>query len=280
VSPGIVRVFFLAVMAVFVGAARAAPLKVATLSTVLTEFVSEVGGSDVTLLPLLPAGMDPHTFEPSPRELASLQSADLILTAGLELEPGLLKAISNSATHGACVNLSPAADPHWWNSVTAAAAIVRRVAEELKRARPSAGRRIDDRAAGTLSALAALDRQLRQALETVPPARRILVTSHDAFAWFARDYGFRVFSLTGINAAAEPNARDLARIVDIIRGSGVKTIFLESAANARLIRALAEETGARVGGTLYADGLSPDGDAATYAGMMRHNVSTLVDGLK
>jgi zinc/manganese transport system substrate-binding protein len=212
--------------------------------------------------------------------LAALQNSDLILVAGLDLDPGLLKAVSNVSHPAATVNLSPAPDPHWWNSVQATETVVRRLSGELKRARPAAASGFTARTATLLAELDALDQEIRLKLGTIPPSHRVLVTTHDAFAWFARDYGFQVYPLTGINPESEPNARDLARIVDLMGQAGVKTIFFESAANPRLITALAEETGARVGGALYADGLSPLGDGATYAGMIRHNILTLVDGLK
>jgi zinc/manganese transport system substrate-binding protein len=105
------------------------------------------------------------------------------------------------------------------------------------------------------------------------------VTNHDAFAWFARDYGFSVHPISGLSPDSEPGARALARLADLVRERHIPAIFVESSENSALAAALADETGARLGGTLYADGLSPDGDGATYEGMFRHNVRTIVDAL-
>ena len=258
----------------------AAPLRIASLSTVLTEFTVAVGGPDVAVTGLIRPGVDPHTFEPSPRDLAGLRDYDLILAAGLDLDPGLVKAVSNAGGSAAWVNLSPDPDPHWWNSVVAAETIVRRLTAELIRRRPVAAEGFSARSTALLATLTRLDQDCRSRLAAIAPRRRVLVTTHDAFAWFAHDYGFQVYPLSGVNAEAEPNAREVARIVDEIHRAGVTTLFFESAANPHLIAALAEETGARAGGMLYADGLSPNGDGTTYVGMIQHNISTLVDGLK
>jgi zinc/manganese transport system substrate-binding protein len=275
-----VRIALALVLLAFPATAPAAPLRIASLSTVLTEFILTVGGPDVAVTGVIRPGVDPHTFEPSPRDLAGLRNFDLILAAGLDLDPGLVKAVRNAGGSAAWVNLSPDPDPHWWNSVVAAETIVRRLTAELSRRRPAAAGGFTARSTALLSELSRLDQDCRRRLDAIAPRRRILITTHDAFAWFAHDYGFQVYSLSGVNAEAEPNAREVARIVDEIRRAGVATLFFESAANPHLISALAEETGARAGGMLYADGLSPDGDGATYAGMVRHNISTLVDGLK
>jgi len=260
--------------------ASADPLRVATVSTVLTEFATTIGGPDAQVLGLIRPGVDPHTFEPSPRDLTAVRDYDLILAAGLDVDPSLVKAVTHTGGKAEWINLSLNPDPHWWNSVVAAEGIVRRLTAELQRRKPEAQSGFAVRSAALLGRLSRLDFTSRQQLNEIPPRRRVLITTHDAFAWFARDYGFQVYSLAGVNAEAEPSARDVARVVDEIRRAGVTTLFFESAANPHLVSALAEETGAKAGGTLYADGLSPDGDGATYAGMIRHNISTLVDGLK
>ena len=184
--------------------AGAAPLRIASLSTVLTEFTVTVGGPDVAVTSLIRPGVDPHTFEPSPRDLAGLRDFDLILAAGLDLDPGLVKAVSNAGGSAAWVNLSPDPDPHWWNSVVAAETIVHRLTAELTRRRPSAAGGFTTRSTALLARLSQLDQDCRHRLDAIAPRRRVLITTHDAFAWFARDYGFQVYPLSGVNAEAEP----------------------------------------------------------------------------
>lgn len=276
-------------------AARGAPLQVVTLSTVLTEIATAVGGDAVSVTALVRPGVDPHTFEPAPQDLRAMAEADLVLGAGLGLEPYLDRLTANAGARGRIAEVGDAlagstlyvggsgrreADPHWWNSVFATMTITRRVAVELTALRPADGPEFAAHAQAYLAQLGALERWTRAQVDLIPPDRRLLVTTHDAFGWFARDYGFTIRSISGISPEAEPNARDLARLVDWIRQRHIPAIFVENSANRRLVAAVVEETGVRLGGELYPDGLTPDADGATYAGMVRHNVLTLVAALR
>jgi zinc/manganese transport system substrate-binding protein len=273
----------------------AGPLRVVTLSTVLTEFATEVGGSEVTVTGLLPPGVDPHAFEPAPADLRTLANADLILASGLGVESYLGKLAANSGTRGPIVEVGDVLadhlltaeehgrrepDPHWWNSLPAAQRVVRAVAAALDAQRPAAATGFDARAAALVARLAALDLWTRAQLAVLPPARRQLVTTHDAFSWFARDYGFTVHPISGLSPEAEPDARDLARLVDLIRRERIPAVFIENSESSKLAEALVRETGARLGGVLYADGLVPEADGATYEAMFRHNVLTIVAALR
>jgi len=273
----------------------AAPLQVVSLSTVLTEIAVQVGGPEAEVNALLRPGVDPHTFEPAPGDLRAIAEADLVLAAGLGLEPYLDRLAANAGTRGRVAEVGDAlsgsllyleedgrreADPHWWNSVPATIRIVRRVAAELTALRPAAGPEFAARARAYAAQLEALDRWIRGEVGAIPAGRRQLVTTHDAFGWFARDYGFTVHAISGISPEAEPNARDLAGLVDFIRRERIPAIFVEAGANPRLVAAVQEETGVRLGGELYPDGLMPDGEGSTYAGLMRHNVRTIVAALK
>jgi len=273
-------------------AARAEPLRVVTLSTVLTEIAGAVGGDAVTVQPLLPPGVDPHTFEPAPRDMRTLAGADLILASGLGLEPYLRKLAENAGGHAAVLEagdiLRPEAaagggrepDPHWWNSVRAGEKVTRGVAAEFAQLRPEAAAGFHARAEAYVERLAALDAWAVQELAALPPDRRRMVTTHDAFGWFARDYGFTVYPVSGLSPEADPDARQLARLTDLIRREGIRAVFVENSENSKLAAALARETGARIGGVLYPDGLTPEPDGSTYGRLFRHNVETLVDGLK
>jgi zinc/manganese transport system substrate-binding protein len=275
--------------------ARAQPLRVVTLSTVLTEIATAVGGDAVAVQALLPPGVDPHTFEPSPRDLRALAGADLILASGLGLEPYLHKLAANAGGRAAVAEagavladpLSAAApggrrepDPHWWNSVRAAEQVTRGVAGSFAALRPAGAAGFRARAEAYTARLEALDAWARRELAALAPEQRKLVTTHDAFGWFARDYGFTVYPISGLSPDSEPDARHLARLADLIRREHIRAVFVENSENSQLAAALARETGARIGGVLYPDGLTPEPDGSTYERLFRHNVRTLVDGLK
>jgi zinc/manganese transport system substrate-binding protein len=275
--------------------AQAAPLRVVTLSTVLTEIATAVGGDAVAVTALVRPGVDPHTFEPAPADLRAMADADLVLGAGFGLEPYLDRLSASAGARGRVAEVGDAlkssalyldeggrreADPHWWNSVFATMAITRRVTTEILRLRPGDRFAIAARSDAYLARLEELQLWVHAEVNQLPPGRRLLVTTHDAFGWFARDYDFTVRSISGVAPDAEPNARDFALLIDWVRLQHVPAIFVESSANSRLVNALVAATGVRRGGELYPDGLAPDGEGATYAGMVRHNVRTLVEALR
>lgn len=303
-----------------VPAARTAPpLRVVTLFTVLTEIATAVGGPNVEVRGLLPPGVDPHTFEPAPSAMRELADADLILASGLGLESYLDKLAANSGTRGEIVavgdalrGLGPDADPpssppghgvaqqsrttgqsrgesragargfdpHWWNSLAATKQVTREIAAAMTALRPAAAASFAGRADALVVRLDALDAWTRAQVAGLAPERRQLVTTHDAFGWFARDYGFTVHPISGLSPQADPDARDFARLTELIRSRHIPAVFIEDSDNSKLAAALAREAGVRLGGTLYPDGLVPEADGATYEGLFRHNVRTIVNGLK
>ena len=294
ISP-IVAAVLCAVASAVPGARSEAPIRVVALSTVLAEVATQVGGPAAMVTCLLPAGVDPHSFEPAPVDLKRVAAADLVLASGLGLENYLGRLVANSGTRARVVQAGTVLmdrvpyseefgvhepDPHWWNSIEAVERVTRQVCSEFSSLRPGEAAGFDARAQAYLAALDSLETWSRSQLESVPPAHRQLVTTHDAFGWFARDYGFAVHPISGVSPEAEPNARQLAQLARLIRQDGIPAIFVESSANPSLVEALVRETGARLGGELYADGLSPGGDGTTVAGMFRHNVQTIVNALQ
>jgi zinc/manganese transport system substrate-binding protein len=284
-----------ALLFLLAAAAAAAPLRVVTLSTVLTEIACQVGGPDVAVTGLVRPGVDPHEFEPAPADLRPLADADVVLASGLGLEnyldrlaariaPQANIAAAGDALGGmmltAQISGRSEPDPHWWNSVAATIRVARWVEAEFAALRPAAAPALGRRADAYVARLEALDRWARAELARIPPGRRRLVTTHDAFGWFARDYGLSVSFISGISPDAEPSARDFAGLIDLIRREHIPAIFVENSANPRLIDVLCRETGAALGGSLYADGLAPAGEGATYPGMIRHNVAVIVAALR
>jgi zinc/manganese transport system substrate-binding protein len=278
---------------------RAAPsFKVASFSTVLTEMAEKIGGGHVAVAGLVKPGIDPHEYQPTPGDLAQASDAKVILISGKGLENYLDKIqqatggkveVLAVGDHLPSLTLEPAeqtgdsgplvVDPHWWNSVPDMIRATEVVADDFARLDPAHAADYQRNASAYRADLSALDKELRRKIAQLPRDRRILITSHDAFGYFAATYGFTIASIEGVTTETEPSNKHVSELIEGIKRRGVKAIFLESTLNPKVSREITRETGATIGGTLYADGLG-EGDAATYAGMMRHNVDTIVDGLK
>jgi len=292
-----------------IGAANAAtdaPLRIVTLHTVLTEIAREVGGDAVTVVPLLRPGVDPHVFEPAPADIRRVREADLVLAAGLGMETYLPRLrrdlpadrvleVGNripdpvqvcTADHGhegrghAHDHDHGEDDPHWWVAVDPLLAAIDIVTTELAARRPAAASAIHARAAAYRGRIAALKPWAQAEIARIPANQRLLVTSHDAFRYLAREYGLEVQPLLGASTADETSARQLAATVDLIRQRGLRTVFAEASANDRTLAAIARETGAKPGRPLCADGLGGQPGTDTIEGMIRHNILAIAEGLR
>jgi zinc/manganese transport system substrate-binding protein len=241
---------------------------------------------------IIKPGIDPHEFEPTPSDVKRVAKADLVLFTGKGMEGFLTKLEEAAGVTGKFVNVGEAVpsltmteegrkveDPHWWHSVENMKRATRLVTDRFEQADPANRGYYEDREKECLASLNELQRWSRVKVAELPSSRRKLVTSHDALQYFARDYGFTILPVKGISTAEEPSSQHVKEIIGVIRSQGVKAVFFESIENSRAVNQIAAETGARSGGVLYSDGLG-DTEASTYDSMMRHNVSTIVDGLK
>ena len=270
-------------------------IRVASLSTILTEIAQKVGGSHVAVTGLVAPGVDPHEFEPKPADVAVIANAELVLASGKHLEGYLAKLHPSSGSAGTFLEVGDRIpslkttdeastpgqieDPHWWNSVAnvqLATGIVRDALIEIDPTHVVDYRKNAD---AYLDELRTLQFWARVKITELPRDQRRLVTSHDAFQYFARDFGFTIISIEGINPDDQPSSQKILALIDTIRRTHVKAVFGEFGSNAKVLQAITRESGAKVGGELFADGLGPN-DAGTYVGMVRHNVSAIVDGLK
>lgn len=265
------------------GPARAdEPLQVIVSFSVLEDMVAQIGGKDVEVTSLIPMGGEPHDWEPRPYDIAELAEADLVVVNGLGLEGWLDRLIAASGYAGPVVvasrgidpllDDSGTADPHAWHSPAAVGHYARAIAGALTELRPDRADAFDTNLGEFLAALDKLDTWARGALADIPPERRVIVTSHDAFAWLGLDYGIRILSPAGLDNAAQPSAKRLGELVAEIRATGVRMVFLEAGGDPRLARVLAEEAGVAVGAALYAGTLTPECSAAAdYLSMWRYN---------
>ena len=171
-------------------------------------------------------------------------------------------------------------DPHAWQSLRNAADYVDNITAALAQADPANAADFYQNRAAYVAEIEALDAEIREIVAALPAERRIVVTSHDAFQYFGGEYGLTFIAPQGLSTESEASAKDVARLIQLIRERGIRAVFIENIGDARLLEQIANETGATIGGTLYPDALSgPDGPAPTYLDMMRHNAMTLAQAL-
>ena len=275
--------------------------------SILRDLAAHVGGDRVEVTALVGPGGDAHVYTPTPADARLVGAAGLIVVNGLGFEGWMERLVQASASKAAIVVASAgvparhaknrggrdaagpdpdalrpgALDPHAWQSVHDAQIYVSNIRDGLVRADPPGRRTYEANAAAYLEELVRLDAEIRSAVAAIPPARRKVITTHDAFAYFAADYGISFIAVQGVSTESDPSARDVAWIIRAIRGQGIPALFFENAVDPRLVRRIAAETGARIGGTLFADTLSgATGPAPTYVDMMRYNIREIAEGLR
>jgi zinc/manganese transport system substrate-binding protein len=264
-------------------------LNVVASFSILGDFVRNVGGERVSVTTLVGPDGDVHVYTPAPADAKKIAEAKLLVINGFGLEgwlPRLLQAAGSkapiiTATKGiAPLKLGSDADPHAWQSVANAKIYVANIRDALVAADPADAEIFRANAENYLRQLDALDREVRQAVAQIPLAHRKVISTHDAFGYFAAGYGIDFIAPLGVSTESEASARDIAGIITQIRNSGIPAVFLENISDPRLMRRISAETGARVGGTLYSDSLTDEkGDAPTYIDMVRHNIKALTRAL-
>ena len=266
------------------------PLNIVASFSILGDFVRNVGGERVSVTTLVGANGDAHVYVPAPTDAKKIADAKLVVVNGLGLEgwlPRLVtaaggKAAIVTATSGiAPLKLGSDADPHAWQSVANAKIYVGNIRDALAAAEPASAELFRKQADVYLTKLDALDSEVRAAVKQIPESRRRVISTHDAFGYFAAAYGVEFIAPIGVSTESEASARDIARIITQVRAAKIPAVFLENMTDPRLIRRISAETGAKVGGTLYSDSLTAEkGDAPTYIEMVRHNIKALTSALR
>lgn len=268
------------------------PIKVVSFSTILTEIANQVGGTRVQVAGLVKPGVDPHEYQPIPSDLKQVGTAALILASGKHLENYATKLKESAGANAVFLEVGDAfpslklkddgkliEDPHWWHSVASVKLATQVVRDALIKISPADQAEFTANADRYIATLDALEKWAKVKVAELPRNRRKLVTSHDAFQYFARDFGFTIYPVEGVSTSDEPSSKNVVDLVQTIKQEQVKAVFFENIANPKVLREITNESGAKVGGELYADGLG-EGDTATYEGMFRHNVTVIVDALK
>ncbi len=283
-------------------AAAAAPLKVVASMSILADLVRQLGGDRVTVLSLIGPEQDAHGFQPRPSDGSAIAAAGLMVINGIGLEPwaerlaaaagyrgqgvvasrGIRPLIAGEGHHhgGGHAHDHGAYDPHAWQEVANVKLYVGNIRDGLAAADPAGAQAYRAAAAAYLDRLDRLELDIKAAWLPIPRARRKIVTSHDAFTYYGDAYDVDFLAPQGLSTDGEPSARELAALIAQIRAEGVRALFVENISRATLVQQVARETGVAIGGTLYSDALSrPDGPAATYEAMMRHNTQLLTAAL-
>lgn len=292
----------LPVVAVLPLRAQAGPVPVVAAFSILADIVRRVGGERVAVTALVGPDGDAHSYAPTPADAGRLAAARLIVTNGLGFEGWMSRLIRSSGTRAGVVTatrgIQPLAaegshahghshghahgahDPHAWQDASLVKTYVANIASALAEADPEGKADFASQAATYTTELDALHAEIRQAMAAIPRERRRILTTHDAFRYFARAYGVDFIAVRGVSSDSEPSAREIAALIRQIRQGRITALFMENMSDPRSIERIAAETGARIGGRLYSDALSPpDGPAATYLDLMRHNSRQIAGAL-
>jgi zinc/manganese transport system substrate-binding protein len=269
--------------------AAGAKLKVVASFSVLGDIVKHVGGDRVAVTILVGPDGDAHVFEPTPADAKAVTAADVLFVNGLGLEGWMDRLIQSSGYKGPVAVASKGVqsrtmdedgttvtDPHAWQDLSNGRIYVENVAAALAAADPQGAAAYRAAASAYSAEIAAKDRWVRAELTDVPSGQRRIITSHDAFGYFGAAYGIAVLAPVGVSTEAEPSAAGMAQLIRQMKSEGIKVVFFENMTSPKLVETLASEAGARVGGTLFSDALSPPGGGAdSYLRMFDNNVPQL-----
>ena len=283
------RLFALALL-LLPALAQADPLPVVASFSVLGDMVRQVGGADVAVTVLVGPDSDSHVYEPSPSDTRRLATARLFVVNGLGLEGWIPRLVDSAGFKGRVVTATDgikplqlteagktAPDPHAWQDLADGRIYVRNIAAALAEADPNHAAGYAERAAAYDAELVVLDDWVKAQIGSVPPERRKIVTTHDAFQYFGHAYGVAFEAPVGMNEESEPDARAVAGLIRQIRQEHIRALFIENMTDPRLVDQLARETGTKPAGSLLADALSKPGEGGeTYVALFRRNVPAMV----
>ncbi len=266
-------------------------LKVVAAESFLADMAQNVAGDRLQVATLMPLGLDPHAFEPTPRDVATVADSQVLIVNGAGFEEWLQEVLDNAggqrqvieATAGLVAPQERAGDPHFWLDPNYAIRYVENIRDGLSYADPEGEYLYAKNAAAYVAQLKELDAWIAGQVRQIPPERRLIVTNHESFGYFADRYGFTIIGaiVPSVSSGAAPSAQQLAQLIDQIKATGATAIFLETGANDQLANQVAQETGVKVVTDLYTHSMTPaDGPAPTYIAMMRHNVQVMVEALQ
>ena len=293
------RLFFIAatVLAAMLGASATAqaadPMKVSASFSVLGDMVKQVGGDRVEVFTFVGPNGDAHVYEPTPADAKELSESKVLFINGLGLEGWMTRLEKSSGFKGTVVTASKGitprkmvedektvTDPHAWQDLANGKIYVGNIRDALMAVDPEGKATYEANAQQYLDGITGMETKVKEAIAKLPPERRKIITTHDAFGYFGAAYGMAFIAPEGVSTESEASAKDVAKIVRQIKAENIPAVFLENVTDSRLLDQISKETGAKIGGTLFSDALSPpDGPAGTYLGMFRHNIEILSEAL-
>lgn len=284
-------------------AAAQEKLRVVATMSVVADITRVVGGDRIALTTLVGPDSDAHVYQPRPSDARAVAEARAVVANGLGLDDWVTRLLDSAGSRATMIVASDGSqrataapdahghgpgrnqghgtvDPHAWQNLANGQRYVATIARGLAAADPAHAELYQRNAEAYRSRLEALDQWVRQTIAAVPAAKRKVITTHDAFQHFSRAYGVKFLAPVGLSTDAEPSAAALGQLVRLMKREGVKALFVENMSDPRLLEQLARDTGAVIGGKLYADALSvPTGPAPTYVTMFEHNTATLAAGM-
>ncbi|SNT69854.1 metal ABC transporter solute-binding protein, Zn/Mn family [Psychrobacter sp. LV10R520-6] len=282
--------------AVYLGAASAAlaqTIPVVVSFTILGDVVKNVGGDHVSVKSLVPPDGDPHSYSPTPQDSKALKSAAVSFVSGEDLETWFKRLARASGgidpvvvsdgikTHSLYEHGQTMIDPHVWNSVPNIVVWVANIEEALIKADPANAADFRANAKRYNAQLKKTDGWIRHELKSIPRDRRKVLTDHDVFGYYGREYGVTFLAPVGLSTANEPPAKKVARVIDQMKKEKIHTYFIANSSSSQLVKQIAYATGAKSGGVLYPESLSEaNGPASTYIDMMRYNTRLIVNAIK
>jgi len=302
-----ISLIFITLLAVLLGACGASPSvnnptttpgvpTVLASTSFLADLAQNVAGSRLQVEMLIPLGVDPHEYEPTPQDVAKLANCQVLIVNGIGYEFWLQKTLNGiggtrqiiTATDGmtpiASINADETdGDPHMWLDVSRAIKYVENIRDGLIQADPAGKDVYTQNAMAYIAKLNQLDQWIKEQVSQVPADKRLLVTNHDSLGYFSRAYGFQVVGavIPSVTTDASPSAQQMADLINVIKSSGTPAIFVETGVNTQLAEQIASETNVKVVSNLYLETLSaPNGPAPDYIDMVKYDVTQIVDALK
>lgn len=267
-------------------------IKVVTSFSILADITRQIGGDQVQVINIVGPDSDAHVYETTPDDARHVLQARLVVENGLNFEPWLDRLIKTTGSQAQVVRASQGIlprtldeegqtipDPHAWNSLANAKIYAANIAKALEAVDADNAQAYRSHLAAYQQQIDALLAEVKKSFAALPANNRRIVTSHDAFGYLGQAYGIEFLAPQGLSTEQEPTAKDVASIISMIKRDKIKAVFIENIKDSRLMRQIANDTGAKIGGTLYSDALAAEGPASTYLGMYRQNVQTLIQAL-
>lgn len=268
-------------------------ITIVATASMISDIASNIILDNAEIKTIVPIGGDPHRYQPTPRDARLVQNADIIFKNGLTFEGWISELIENSGTKAKTYTVTSGVDaltsttyknsfdPHAWMNAENGIIYAKNIYLAMSKLDPANTEKYKANFETYRAKLQALDKELKNMISEIPENQRILITSHDAFQYYGRQYGLQLEAIMGISTEAEAQTSDITRVMNSIKKYNVPAVFVESTINPKLIQQIAKDNNVEIGGELYADSLGDkDSPAGTYIDMLRYNTQTITNALK